>query len=236
MDQLEQLSTEDKNRLYDFIKRHDLDYTPVDNIIKFSLLSYDGLTFFIHTHKEEYVLIKYDKTKDIDGKPQSMPYEYYHYKNLQQVLEQLKVYDESIHKEFWYPTANSIEIGFDKGSYVDDWYVDFKKEEEFWKLKNDGDYDYICYNNNNYKPEIKSPFNTLHEVSPINDISFTTVDTLYFEIHPISCQDGSESYLLKLQCNNEVILKEFINYIVSKKKGLRLLLNDIFNEMEKFRK
>lgn len=61
---------------------------------------------------------------------------------------------------------------------------------------------------------------------------YTKVDKLYFEIHPISCQPGNESYLVKLLCNNEEVLKEFINYIVSRKKGLKLLIKTIFDEIK----
>jgi hypothetical protein len=41
---------------------------------------------------------------------------------MQQVLEQLVDYDNSIHKVWWRPTTNSIEIGFSKDGYTEDWY------------------------------------------------------------------------------------------------------------------
>ena len=47
--------------------------------------------------------------------------------------------------------------------------------------------------------------------------------------------EGQESYLLKLSCNNEEIFKEYINYKVVKKKGLKLLIDNIFKSLESFK-
>lgn len=116
-------------------------------------------------------------------------------------------------------------------NYNDNWIDDFKFDE-FWSVDSSDNYNYLVYNNPDVSSNINSPFNILHEVSPINDIQLTKVNKLYFEIHPISCQSGNESYLLKLLCNNEEVLKEFINYIVSKKKGLKLLIDTIFKEIK----
>lgn len=226
------ISKEETGRISEFINSNDLDYEIIDNgIIRYHVKAYDNMIFYFYNYNGEYVIVKYDKTKD-NGNPGSMAYEYFNFKNLQQVLEQLKIYDDQIHKQFWYTTTNSAEIGFNKDSYVEDWFKDFQNEEEYWKAEDDDNYKYLTYNNTNCKPQLKSPYNTLHEVSPINDISYTQVDKLYFEIHPISCQPGNESYLLKLLCNNEEVLKEFINYIVVKKKGLSLLIKNIFDSIK----
>jgi hypothetical protein len=191
------------------------------------------MVFYFYKYESNYILVRYDKTKD--GKPGQQAYEYYQFQNLQQILEQLKIYDNNIYKQWWYPTTNSTEIGFDSINYNDDWLKDFKEENEYWSVKSEEDkYKYLTYNNPNISPNIKSPFNTLHEVSPINDIQFTKVNKLYFEIHTISCQLGNESYLLKLLCNNEETLKEFINYIVSKKKGLKMLIKEILDSINNF--
>jgi hypothetical protein len=96
-------------------------------------------------------------------------------------------------------------------------------------------YDYITYTNDNYKPEIISPFNILHEVSTINNKVATKLDKLYFEIHPISCKAKNESYFFKLSANNEDVLKEYINYVVVKKRGLKILLQSLFKEMDLFK-
>ena len=82
---------------------------------------------------------------------------------------------------------------------------------------------------------MKSPYNTIHEVSPINQETYAVVEKLYFEIHPISCLEKRESYLLKLLINNEEVFKEYVNYIVLSKKGLKLLIENIFNSVEKFK-
>ena len=80
-----------------------------------------------------------------------------------------------------------------------------------------------------------SPFNTLHEVSAFNNLQLEKIDKLYFEVHPISCVKKRESYLVKLLCNNDNTFKEYINYKVYKEKGLKLMLNTLFNDMEKYK-
>jgi len=229
---MKEILESDKERIIDFIKINDLDYVIVDDgIIRFHIIAYDGIKLYIQIYNDIYILTKYDPSKDKVG---GLPYENFQFNNLQTLLEQLKIYDDSLHKSFWTMTSNSIDIGFDNNNYIEDWYNEFKKDD-FWNIEDTDNYTYLTYKNNNYKPELKSPFNTISEVSPINDVIFTRVDSLYFQIHPISCLDGNESYLLKLQCNNEEVLKEYINYLVSSKKGLRLLLDTIFKEMEKFK-
>lgn len=227
----------DKERVRGFILKNDLDFKIVDDkILKFKIISEDGIHFSFHIYNEKYILVKYNPEKDKDNVFET-PYEYYEFKTLVDALTQLKYYDDNIPKSFWEVTTNSAEIPFKSNSYKDDWYDEFKRDAEYTKIESDdfNNYKYVTYNNPNYSPNIKSPHNTLSDVSYINtdDQAITKVDTLYYEIHPISCEDGSESYLFKLLANNEETLKEFINYIVYKKKGLSLLLKDIFNNISK---
>jgi hypothetical protein len=231
------INSNDKKRIIDFINHNKLDYILVDNnISKFHIISHDNIKFFFYTYNDEYVVVKYDPNKDKDNQPGSMPYEYFNFKTLLQVLEQLKYYDDGLHKSYWYSTTNSAEIGFDKNSYKEDWYEDFKREVDYSMLQDDDfGYQYLVYDNPNYSLNIKSPYNTLSQVSPLNyeQEAYIKVNKLYFEIHPISCQDGNESYLLKLLANNEEVLKEFINYIVTKKRGLKILIEEIFKSIKK---
>jgi hypothetical protein len=224
----------DKVRIINFIKENDLDLTPVDGgIIRFHIKSLDNMIFYFYTYDSKYILVKYDPSKD-KGNPGSQSYEYYYYDTLSQVLEAIKFYDDSLYKKWWQETTNSAEIGFDKNSYKDDWFLEFKGDNN-WKVEDSDCYKYLTFNDPSYKPKLKSPFNTLHEVSPINsEPQYCEVNSLNFEIHPISCLDGAESYLLKLLINNEEIFKEYVNYIVTKKKGLKLLLGEIFKSMEQF--
>ena len=226
----------EKERIFQFIKECDLDYEIVDNgIIKPHLIAYDNQRFFFHKNEEQYIVVKYDKSKDREGT--SGAYKYYTMKTLPQIMEQLRVYDESITKTFWEATSNSIDFPFDKVNYVDDWYSDLIKDE-YYSIEEDTHCKYVVYSNDKYKPEIKSPFNTvgddawgsiLHESKP------EKIDKLYFEIHPVSTLEGRESYMLKILCNNEEILKEYITYRVIKRKGLRLLMKNIFDDAEKFK-
>jgi hypothetical protein len=226
-----QINQNEKERIIQFIEENDLDYNPVDNgISKFSLTAADGISFYVFSYNENYVIARYDKEKDKQGKP---PYEYIHFKNIPQILEQLKLYDESIPKQYWEPTMNSIEVPFDINNYDNEWYSNFIKEG--WRTEESINYKYIVFESDDYMPELISPFNSLHEVSSINSKEYTKVNKLYFEIHPISCKIKNESYFFKLLFNNEEILKEYINWKIFKKKGLKMFLEDTFKSMEKFK-
>lgn len=227
-----QISKEDKNRLINFINENELDYNYIDNdISKFSIVSDDGIVFYLYNYNEGYVLVKYDKVKEMK---RLVSYEYFNFNNMSQILEQLSLYDKSLIKNYWSPTANSIEVPFDKNSYIDEWYSDFISDG--YKIEEGNGYNYITYTNESYKPKLISPFNTLHEVSELNSKVLTDVDKLYFEIHPVSCKVKNESYFVKLLCNNEEIFKEYINFNVSKKKGLKLWIETLFNEIKNFKK
>ena len=229
------INNNDKLRIINFIKENDLDLTPIDGgIIRFHVKSLDNMIFYFYTYENKFIIVKYDPTRDKDN-PGSQAYEYYYYDTLAQVLEAIKFYDDSLYKKWWTETTNSAEIGFNKDSYKDDWFSEFQTDNS-WDVEDSDTYKYLIYNNSSYKPKLKSPFNTLHEVSPLNmEPSYNVVNSLNFEIHPISCLDGAESYLLKLLINNEEIFKEYVNYIVTKKKGLKLLLGEIFKSMEQFK-
>jgi len=226
------LNEKDKQRLLLFLEDNELDYTPIDNgIIRFHLIAEDGMTFYVINNENEYLITKYNKDKD---RPGSVPYENYQFKTLSEVLEQLKFYDSNLPKVYWEPTLESIQIGFDKDNHIEDWYEPFIKDD-FYKVEEDNQYKYFSYTNEGYNPELISPFNTLHEVSAFNNLQLERIDKLYFEVHPISCVKNRESYLVKLLCNNDKIFKEYINYKVYKEKGLKLMLNTLFNDMEKYK-
>lgn len=228
---MEDISDIDKKRLLDFITENDLDYTPIENaIFKFKLQAYDDMLFKFYTFESKYVVLAYDSKKDFEG---SDPNNYIQFNNMQQVLEQLKVYDNSIHKTWWMPIADTIELGVNMNGYNEEWYSDFLKDDYITEKEND--YSIMIYNDDSYKPVLYSPFNTLHEVSLFNVETGTQLEKLYFEIHPINCSEKNESYLFKIAFNDEPVLKEYINYKIYKKKGLRLFLETLFNEMEKYK-
>lgn len=228
------INEENKKRLIDYIELNDLDYIPVDNgISRFHILSEDKITFTIYDNEGKFIVTKYDSNKDT-GKPGEQPFEYYNFNTFSEVLEQLKYYDDNLYKVYWQPTLESIEIGFDKDNHIDDWYSKYIVDD-FYTIEETFTYKYIVYENNNYSPELISPFNTLHEVSDFNSMELTKVDKLYFEIHPVSCKVKNESYYVKLQCNNEEVLKDYINYFVYKEKGLRMFIEGLFNDMSKFK-
>jgi len=231
---MNQIEESNKKRIIQFIKENDIDYIVFDDGIgKFRIKSYDGYEFHPYIYEDNFILAKYDKSKD-KGDSSSTAYEYFTYKDLSSLLVDLKIHDDSLHKQWWTPILNSAEIGFDKNSYKEDWYKEIINDS--YELKRDNHSTYLEYLDLNCKPIIKSPFNTLHEVSEINSDYVSQVNKLNFEIYPISCQEGNESYLFKILYNNEEVLKEYINYIVYRKKGLKLFLENLFKSLEPFKK
>ena len=209
------LNEKDINTIINYIDTNEMDMTPVNNgIMKFNVRSFDDMVFTFFECNNEYVVAKYDKKRDIPGE---VPYEYYSYKSLPLMLEQLKVYDDSIHKSFWETTNDSIQIGFIKESYQDDWVEEFVGIDKY-TIHETEEYKYIVYEDKDLSPKLKSPY---------NEYGYNEVHKFYFEIHPISVVRNNESYLFKLLINNEEILKEYVNYKVSRRKGLKMLIKEL---------
>lgn len=231
---MEVINEQNIKRVIDYIELNDLDYNHISNVLtRFHLISEDGITFTIYNNQEQYMVSKYDSKKDT-GKPGEQTFEYYNFKTFSEVLEQLKFYDDNLYKVYWQPTLESIEIGFDKDNHIEDWYSKYITDENY-TIEETFNYKYIVYENKNYSPELISPFNTLHEVSDFNKMELTKVDRLYFEIHPVSCAKKNESYYVKIQCNNDEVLKDYINYFVYKEKGLKKFIEGLFSDLNKFK-
>jgi hypothetical protein len=228
------MKTQDKERIKQFIKDNDLDYNIVvdESISRYHIVAYDGTKFHFENNNNNWVLVKYDPKKDDIFNVGSQAFEYLQFKTLTQILEQLLYHDNSISKTYWNLINDSMEIGV--SNYSDGWYNDLIKDNH-WILEDMNTYKIVTYTNNDYKPEVKSPLNTIHEISPINELTYTKCEKLYFEIHPVNLLEGSETYLVKLLCNNDDIFKEYINYITFKKKGLRMFLEMMFQDMERFK-
>lgn len=224
---LQEIDSHQKQRLIDFISENNLDYKVIDNgISRFHIVSHDDMKFSFYIHENRFIVVKYN--------PFTEKFEYLNFTTLPQVLEQLSFHDNSITKNYWVLTLNSAEINFDKENYKDNWFEDFAKDEN-WTCEEDNLGTYLVYNNTEYRPKIRPYYNTLHEVSTINKEEFTEVDSLNFQIHPISLKEGSETYLFKLRCNNDLRFTDWVNYIVSSKKGLNLLIQSHFTQFENFK-
>ena len=227
------MQLQDKERIKQFIKDNDLDYNIVDEgVSKFHIVAYDGITFHFETYNDNWILVKFDHKKNDIYNIGSQPFEYFQFPNLTSILEQLSHHDKSISKTYWNLIQDSMEIGV--YNYSDGWYNDLIRGNN-WLVEDMETYKIVTYTSEDYNPELKSPFNTIHEVSPINNLTYTKCEKLYFEIHPINLLEGNESYLIKLLCNNEQIFKEYINYVAFKKKGLKMFLEMMFKDMERFK-
>lgn len=226
------ITESDKKRIINFINQNDLDLIPVDNgISRFGISTHDKKIFFIYEWNQQYVLVKYDPEKELESilsrNPGITAYEYFQYQNLQQILEQLTFYDQSLYKRYWEPIKSTIDIPFIKESYDVNWLKPYSGEN--WKIEKwNDDYEYPVYTESR-KIKVHSPFNTLHEVSLFNQFQWTELNTLNIEIHPIFLTERKESYLVKILINDEPILKEWINYRVETKKGLDLFMKELFD-------
>lgn len=225
-----ELEKEEIKRISDFIEENDLflNYSEGE-LFRFKVFSDDGMTFQFFKMNDGYIVSKYDKNKDIPGVP-SDPYQYFNFKNIQQILEQLKLYDDQIPRTLWMPTTNTIDFNYDNTIFESNWAKDFITNEK-WSERKDGEFPILIYEDFSVQPNLKSPFNTLHEVSEINQLVYEKVDKLYFEIHPKSLQKRNEKFLFKLLINNEEIFKEYASFDVIRKRGLKLLIESIFKSI-----
>jgi hypothetical protein len=225
-----ELEKEEIKRITDFIEENDLflNYSEGE-LFRFKVFSDDEMTFQFFKINDGYVVSKYDKNKDILGVP-SDPYQYFNFKNIPQILEQLKLYDEQIPRTLWVPTTNTIDFNHDQTIFESNWTKDFIVNEK-WSERKDGEFPILVYEDISVQPNLKSPFNTLHEVSEFNQLVYEKVNKLYFEIHPKSLQKRNEKFLFKLLINNEEIFKEYASFDVIRKKGLKLLIESIFKSI-----
>ena len=230
------INNKDKKRIIDFILMNDLDYKVSDGeVFRFHLVSEDDNQFYFYTNEDKYLLYKVDPKSAI--KPDNISaHQYFKYDNLQQVMEQLAFYDNSLNKNYWsildghgMPSAN---IQFFKEKYDEKWFKDYFKREN-WRIESEDNYKYLVYEEKR-KCKVISPHNLLHLYSTINEYSPFEMDKLYFEIHPISCENRNESYYIKILINNEEIMKEYIKYMVIKKKGLKLFLEELMNNKNRY--
>lgn len=235
--QIEKINDSELKRLIDHIEINDLDYIYVDNgIFRPYLLAYDETKYFLYKNEGKIVLTHYDPKKDIPGKNDA--YEHMIYDNMMQVIEAITLRDTSLYKNYWELTTNSIEVSFDSVNYDDEWHEEFSESDGYTKEK-DSLCTYVVFESDEYEPEIKSPWNTvgidslgglLHESRP------NLLKKLRFEIHPMDTKPEQETYLFKILCNEDEKFPEHICYRVYGKKGLRLIRQGLFKEMEIFKK
>ena len=232
----EKLSEGELKRLLDHIEQEDLDYQYVDNgVFRPFLLAYDGTKYFLSKNEGRIVLTHYDPKKDKIGT--NGAYEHTVHPNLMQVLEAITIRDKSLYKCYWELTSNSIEVPFDAANYDERWHEEFSESEGYTKEK-DSLCTYVVFESEDYAPEIKSPWNTVG-LDPYGGLIHESVPNrltkLRFEIHPVGTAPGRETYLFKVLCNDDEKFPEHICYKVIGKKGLRLIRQTVFSEMEQFK-
>ena len=232
------ISEADQKRIKDFINQNGLSYIiNEEGIFRFFVSSLDGLMIQFYKYNEQYVMVTTNMNNKDPLKPKQ--FNYLNCKNMQQVLEQLAFHDKNMQKSIrWWDILDgigrpsSVNIGFIKEDYTDDWANDFMKNSN-WQLKDDEQYKYLTFEKK-INIRVISPHNTLHEVSLFNTYSPEELDKLYFEIHPICVQENKESYYIKILINKEEIMKEWIKYRVYHKKGLKLFLEELFNNKNQY--
>ncbi len=230
------LSENELTRTLEFIKENELDYQYIDNgIFRPHFITYDNKKIYLGKNENMYIICTYDPDKD---RPGNNPWEWETVGNVMQIIERLKQRDESIHKVYWELIGNSIEVAFDIQNYNEEWHNEFIESDGYTK-EQDSLCTYVVFESDDYEPEIISPFNTIGSDSIgglIHNSIPNKLSKLRFEIHPIKTIPGNETYLFKVRCNEDETFPENICYQVIGKKGLKLIRQSIFSEMERFRK
>ena len=220
----QEIQEKHKERLKKFIVDNDLDYQVVENgISRFHIRSYDGKTLTFYESQGKFILVEYDKDLDDAEKP---AFKYHNFPTLSKMMESLSQYDHQLNKVYWQPIMDITLYGIK--DVEENWYENIVEGSIY-----DDQSKTIIYEDRSYSPVLRSPFNTLHEVSPINTMHLEKLNKLYFEIHPISCNE--ERYLARVLCNNDEKFKEYINFYIWSKKGLKKFVEKLFNDMQQFK-
>lgn len=227
---MENLSEKEIEQIIDFINQNELDYIVINNgISPFQLFASDGFIFKFLLNDGKLYLLSTHKDKD-KGDPNQ--FEYTPMESLNKALKYLAEYDNSIVKKYWHVVDNITEYVCKKESYDEDWYkfipLDLNYSIHTIKSGYEEGYKYLVYKNDEYKPVLATPQNQLNTLNTLNE--------LYFEIYPFICSPGKESYIFRLDCNGDNKFKEFVNYVIDTKKGMKLFLETLFNDVKPFKK
>jgi hypothetical protein len=223
------MNDSDKKRISEFVKDNDLNLTIIESdIFRYSISTDDNHLFQPYMTEEGYLLVKINCEKMESQKYNSgvQAHEYLRFSTLSHMLEHLAAYDRNIYRTRWFPIMDSIQIPFHSEGYSPEWFEGLS--EGNWVMESEGNYDKVVWVEK--RPvSVHSPFNTLHEVSWINQYSPSKLESLYFEIHPISLAEKKESYLVKILSNTDPIIQDWINYKVDGKKGLSMFIEEMFS-------
>lgn len=227
---MENLSDKEIEQIIDFINQNELDYIVINNgISPFQLFASDGSIFKFLLNDGELYLSKTHKNRNESDPNQ---FEYIPFKSLNKALKYLSEYDNSIVKTYWRVVDNITEFVCKKEKYDDEWFkfisLDMNYNISTIKDGYEEGFKYLVYRNDEYKPKLATPQNQLNSLNTLNE--------LYFEIYPFVCTPGKESYILRLDCNGDDKFKEFVNYVIDTKKGMKLFIEILFNELKQFKK
>ena len=211
------LTENEENIIQKYIIDNELDYSITGGQLFRYSLTLDGICFYVNKSDGKYVLIKHDPMKEVNDPNQFI---YLNYESLDSMLEDLKVYENSIPKSYWSMRLDSAQVDFIKESYNPVWYEEFINED--FRIEDyEKQYKYITYTKH-MDFELKNPYND-HELSNYK------LEKMYFEIHPVCVERGKEEYLAKFLVNNDPIFKEYISYDVYKRKGLKMFVESLLD-------
>lgn len=227
---MDSLTEKEIEQTIDFINQNELDYIIINNgISRFQLFATDGCIFQFIINDGKLYISKTHKDKKPSDPDQ---FEYTPFDSLNKALKFLAEYDNSIVKTYWRVVYNITEYVCKKENYVDDWFKFIPMDMNYSVNNVDSGYEegfkYLIYRNDEYKPKLSTPQNQLSVLNTLNE--------LYFEIHPLVCTKGSESYIFRLDCNGDDRFKEFVNYVIDTQKGMKLFLETLFNDVKQFKK
>jgi hypothetical protein len=226
------ISEGDIDRIKNFINENELEiHINEDNILRFFISTEEGFSYQIYKTNETYIVVEINNKGYV---------KYINYSSLHQFLEQLCFVENSKPKVYFYPINQEAYayMTFDNKNYTDEW-GNYLMNSDNWKLEDsynfhdEKEYKYLVYEQD-INLSVISPCNTLHDVSPLNSYNPTKISKLHFEIHPVLLTEKNEVFLCRILINTDEKFKEYINYKIMKKKGLKLFLEELFNNKNPF--
>jgi len=113
----------------------------------------------------------------------------------------------------------------DISRYKIDWYRNVGVSNR-WKPEECDNVVRLVLNDPDIRPELTSPYDTLHMVSPLNPTPIVhRPGKLFVEIEPIDCETGT--YLSRMLMTDDPVMPEYIKWYIPDTTGLTLFTRDV---------
>jgi hypothetical protein len=215
-----------KKKINVFIKDNGLRISVVDNgMSPYSLALQDGKTVLYPVqHENSCFLMSYDKNLVDDDMG---PYTWSKSLTEHQLLLEIKDVSGKTGPQGSVLVMDISGFVCDMTVYDDNWYAKVGVSDRWLPVK-EGEVTNLVLDDSSVQPELVSPYDSLHMVSPINNGQVVhRPGKLYVEIEPINCDTGT--YLARMLMNPDPMMPEYIKWFVPDEESLTLLTREIEN-------